>query len=41
MNGIGPVELLMVLAIGLFTFGIPVATLVLVILIFRNTRNKK
>lgn len=40
MNGIGPFELLIVLVIGLFSFGVPIATLVLVILIYRNTRKK-
>ena len=39
-SAIGPYESLMVLVIGLISFGVPIATLVLVILIYRNTRKK-
>jgi hypothetical protein len=37
MFGIGIVELLMMLLVGVVSIGIPVATLVLVFLIWRNT----
>jgi hypothetical protein len=38
MFGVGVVELLIMLLMAVFTIGIPVATLVFVILIYRNTR---
>jgi hypothetical protein len=38
MNQIGPVEVFVMIFAGIFSVGIPVATLVLVILIYRNTR---
>jgi hypothetical protein len=41
MFGIGIFELLMMAFMGIVTFGIPVATLVLAILIYRNTRNRR
>ena len=38
MFGIGPLELLVMLLALTFSIGVPVATLVLVVLIYRNTR---
>jgi hypothetical protein len=38
MFGVGIFELLMMLVLGLVAFGIPVAILVFVVLIYRNTR---
>jgi hypothetical protein len=38
MAGIGIFELAIMLIVGLFSFGVPIATLVLVVLIYRNTR---
>ena len=38
MFGIGLVELLMMVLMAIVGFGIPIATLVFVILIYRNTK---
>jgi hypothetical protein len=38
MSEIGPVEVFVMIFAGIFSIGIPIATLVLVILIYRNTR---
>jgi hypothetical protein len=38
MFGIGPMELLLLLVWSVFSIGVPVATLVFVVLIYRNTR---
>jgi hypothetical protein len=38
MFGVGVMELLLMLVIGTISIGVPVATLVLVVLIYRNTR---
>jgi hypothetical protein len=38
MTGIGFFELVIMLVVGLISIGVPIATLVLVILIYRNTR---
>jgi hypothetical protein len=38
MFGVGIVELLIMLLVGVVSFGVPIATLVLVYMIYRNTR---
>ena len=38
MNSIGPFELVITMVVGTLSIGVPIATLVLVILIYRNTR---
>ena len=38
MNSVGPLESLIMIVAGLVSLGVPVATLVFVILIYRNTR---
>jgi hypothetical protein len=40
MTGIGPFELLMMFVAGILSVVVPLATLILVILIYRNTRKK-
>ena len=38
MFGVGTVELFVMIAIGAVTFGVPIAALVLIYLIYRNTK---
>lgn len=38
MNSVGPLESLLMIVAGLLSIGVPIATLVFVILIYRNTR---